>query len=808
MIDLGFGDDSQSSSSQNVQAEAIGASRQYWGAFTGFNMKHQRDAAPIKGTVEQFQLGLATSFREMTQPLFDTDLNLFFVTTWNQWNEQAILEPDETNKSAYLLSIQDKLKTIPVRAASTKPLFVYHAGPALTGVTGIQCDAVKRRGALLKDRIHYLGGSGGTECINGGSPLEFDVRDLSQCSSGSGDCEAKLNAFSALVEGLWSQKATPMVSESVANGPLNEFLSSIGEKWNVRVLLSYRRYHEWLLDLYTKLYPVESDRYKQWPLGVHSSLVIPSFPDFYRRMNPTNNNQTQETKPHWDLLDYIERFREGYDEVRVFNTHNVIAGGKGSNRDFFCQMLPEAPHACKSFSSDAVFNSPGDLTDTRSLYLIDRLAVGAFLRGWVHRSVSRDEVRNVVKKLLTQSKETISLECLSSTEAKAFLSYTETMEKKVVPNFYASDRGQPVLLSEFFGSLERNSFCSEDVDSFLDKAKWKSHFTSLQTPRFSSSKHSTPELHVVISHCDKPISWIWKQVLVDTSWKSMTILSKCGKTKKIADLPPDSHIVPLPNVGRNDHSYAYWIADIFEAGDDRKGQTKKKASQSLPHEYVKTMNPNDLVMFINEDEKPVEGSSETRRPWKEVLEEAQSQGFACGSHIELEGVKALNIASKKNIGLFQMNEYGRAHARFKSRYLTLEDFVSSLPVRLTVGNQALNARVMKNEGRRLKAVDKAANDDAAQGEMELFMPVCYGGHFVASVERIAEAPVANWGYIEQSLRRGKDIEEPHYMERIWSALLSPPLSGKEQMDLMNKDFSVIRRRSRYKGLVTIPKPKA
>jgi hypothetical protein len=811
VIDKDFGDALQSSSSRNLHAAPIGRSRQYWGAFTGFDTTHRGKETATNGlrTVEQFQQGLATSFREMTQPYFDADVNLFFLTAWNQWNDQAILEPDEKHKSTYLVSMQNKLQTIPVRAATTKPVFVYHAGPALTGVTGIQCEAVKRLDVLLKDGIEYLGGSGPSECLKGGSPLPFNVQYLSQCSTASNACRAKSDSFSAYVERLRSQKVTPMMSEVVKNGPINEFLSSIRRGWHVRVILTYRRYHEWLPDLYGNLYPVESDRYKGWPIANEKSVIIPSFPDFYRSMNPSNKiNQLREVKPQRDLMDYIERYREDFDEVRIFNMHDGTAGMEGSNRAFFCQMLPESPHACESFSSEPLSNSLDYLADAKSLYLADRLAVGAYIRGWVHRSLLRDDIRNAVRERLAQSNETLPLECLSVQEAQGFLNYSVTMEQKVVPTFSASAVGISVLQSDFFASLKQNTFCSEDINRMLGSSgDWQEFFQSLNKPRFvGGTKGATSQLHVVISHCDKPMNWVWDVYLAGETVRSMTIFSKCGQSIDEATLPPNTHVVLLPNVGRHDHSYAYWIANVFEDVD----KNDVAASHPLPHDYMKIMTTNDLVMFINDDENPAEESSETRRPWKELLKETiVNEGFACGTRIDLkEDVTTLNVASKKNIGLFQMNEYGRAHKGFKSPYSTLEEYVSTLPVDLSLGNQAaLNALQIKTDGKLREELRGTPRYEEVSGRLDLFMPVCYGGHFVASVDRIAQSPVGSWGTITKSLSRGEDIEEPHYMERIWSALLSQPLLRKQELDIIDQDFDVIRRRGRYKGLVTIPKPK-
>jgi hypothetical protein len=114
-------------------------------------------------------------------------------------------------------------------------------------------------------------------------------------------------------------------------------------------------------------------------------------------------------------------------------------------------------------------------------------------------------------------------------------------------------------------------------------------------------------LHVVISHCKLSIGWIWEHYLHNQiSYKSITIITKCGVPIPTEDMPPITftitttqdqdqdqdqdqnqdqdqvdqdqdqdqktnntlvQIISLPNVGRCDHSYAYWIAMVLGNGN-------------------------------------------------------------------------------------------------------------------------------------------------------------------------------------------------------------------------------------------------
>jgi hypothetical protein len=93
-------------------------SKQYWGTFTGFDKRPRvptSDDACLR-TVQDIATNMSATFGAMANyPNRDIGLNLYFITAWNEWNEQAVLEPDDSYKFGFLEAIRSNLRSFPVR---------------------------------------------------------------------------------------------------------------------------------------------------------------------------------------------------------------------------------------------------------------------------------------------------------------------------------------------------------------------------------------------------------------------------------------------------------------------------------------------------------------------------------------------------------------------------------------------------------------------------------------------------------------------------------------------------------------------
>lgn len=428
--------------------------------------------------------------------------------------------------------------------------------------------------------------------------------------------------------------------------------------------------------------------------------------------------------------------------------------------------------------------------------------------------------------------------------------------------------------------------------------------TALSSSQHQHHQHSTNNnnLHIVISHCDQPIDWIWKHYLWNQPFTSMTILSKCQTPPSMDQLPPAAalpttlfdnnntttnnnnntnssnnstqthvplfQILLLPNVGRCDHSYAYWMSKLLGSGngnhdDDRHDDmddlvpyqlnfTNDVKRIGLVHGrdmFTTSEDDHDdaLILFMKDNDNAYRANMDVEVPLHAMIESlgVSSGGrrvddaattiptthnssttvvvaaathsimtndtttttpplaattrtpattaatFACGTKLRTgfpgfyrtkdllkidERERASNLAQRRALWTFQVGEYSSSAGLLK-RSEDHDDFVS--PYRPM-------GKWIKHLQYDLNAFEDGFYEGTYQGNNYDLVPACFGGNFMTTMSNIRNSPVRNWTAIVESLGRGDNIEEGHYMERLWAHLLSPAFTKAERKDILEK----------------------
>jgi len=257
--------------------------------------------------------------------------------------------------------------------------------------------------------------------------------------------------------------------------------------------------------------------------------------------------------------------------------------------------------------------------------------------------------------------------------------------------------------------------------------------------------HESKFLHLVISHCKTPLSWL-EDFVKDHYIASIHIITKCGED--VLGAPSMATIEALPNVGRCDHTYAYYIANVLpnlvEDGTEADSVVvflKDDISQSNIHQQGKLDTFDDMVRAASSD-----------------------NGFACGilpdyvevnqDQYDISAYHEVDTLREFSLKHYTRNKkhYSVDETEFASKYHNMADWWNAL-------NLSLPNKLVQ---------------------------VCYGGVFAASVSNIFNQDIATWKLMEQSLSRGNNILEGHFAERTWAALLATPLKPFQVDALLQK----------------------
>jgi hypothetical protein len=263
---------------------------------------------------------------------------------------------------------------------------------------------------------------------------------------------------------------------------------SLFEGWNVRIVVAYRYYFDWIRSMYFQQHIGRNYRIK-WP--DQKGLAHPSFHEFlshhlerWEERNPTNDGHS------WGqhlTLHAMQYFGNHFDDVQIFDLHQD--GDVLTN--FVCQMLPNASNMCRRLKHDA-FIDIGIKRESHS-FDADRLAFAAYSSGLLNKKIDRVAA---VKEIASQLRKTgdlsvaQNLACLTDEMASKFLNASLWFDDQVGGSHPHGDvstafvRRTPPDLVEAFQSANRSGkFCEIDPDVVLRLPHWKTFIAGMKPRR-------------------------------------------------------------------------------------------------------------------------------------------------------------------------------------------------------------------------------------------------------------------------------------------------------------------------------------
>lgn len=276
-----------------------------------------------------------------------------------------------------------------------------------------------------------------------------------------------------------------------------------------------------------------------------------------------------------------------------------------------------------------------------------------------------------------------------------------------------------------------------DVPRICSNRTWNPLTTAI---RIDSKDRFAIPAGMVVAHCEQDLNWLEDEIerledcpggAIDV--RSVHIYSKCGKEPVGA--PSWASIIYLPNIGRCDHSYAYHLA------------------------LTPSTKLQNLTIFLK-DSYYANRRFEEDRPVIPVCQFASaawqnSMGFGCGMAARVfGGMKSSDWHLMDRLGRFAMDDY--------TPFSVVDGISTQVPFQSPV----------RPLGKWLVAADIMPRRKAENLLHHKVLPVCYGGQFAVAKPNIALFSQEKFRNLQRALERGDNIEEGHFIERLWAGMLS------------------------------------
>lgn len=212
---------------------------------------------------------------------------------------------------------------------------------------------------------------------------------------------------------------------------------------------------------------------------------------------------------------------------------------------------------------------------------------------------------------------------------------------------------------------------------------------TVASPEIINQEIGTRPISIVISYCATDIAWIPDYITNNNNdvyiISDIIVFSKCGNTdikglEALDKIKTKVEVVIMPNLGRCDHAYSYWISNHFN---------RIETIQKTKHEK-------GLLLFIKDNNH----SQSYFRPFKDMFLAAARIGFGCAqkpqAYIKTAPWKPEKLAylmyhDKSILGNFTLGEYIRDRNKerdigqdiiFGSEHLNVKHWVDAMNISL------------------------------------------------------------------------------------------------------------------------------
>jgi hypothetical protein len=398
------------------------------------------------------------------------------------------------------LTIQNALNLKRTPFNKNKPWFLLHVGPPKTATTTLQMELAKLNssGILKQDNYLYLGRDSRVP-DNAPEYGTWLYRLLTNSSCHVLVRAARQHNTTTIYPKCW-RKLTRLLhklSDSGKHVIISDerfgFVDSklyydwqamkdlflLEENWNFQVIVSYRRYYDWIVS-------VQSQRNREWgPLRQWpQNEGAPPLPPLYESLQVLMHNPyPYKYLSTSALLHKLNRYNVS---STIFNMHH---SGNNNNATlvstFTCHTLPLAPASCLYTSINATTTAETHSNVALNFYMYDGLVCQAAELGYINTTrYSRPAVAQMAQafhqNVLHGTK--LPLTCPTKLELTPLLQQSMDYEEEILPDFYKSPLGKTTLQDDFWKAVQNDKFCSVNVQAALQQEEWQRFFQTLNNP--------------------------------------------------------------------------------------------------------------------------------------------------------------------------------------------------------------------------------------------------------------------------------------------------------------------------------------
>ena len=241
---------------------------------------------------------------------------------------------------------------------------------------------------------------------------------------------------------------------------------------NVTIILSYRRYYEWIASYHNQL-----SRGDSWKI-FHANATEKLRPSIFDNLC---DSRWLETITQRYTLYVAKRFKNNFTNVVVMNLHDT---GEEFVKDFYCNVVPHARSACKAIErSNRHHNYIRNNTSVSLVY--EDIAYAAHRKGMINIKEKnkfkfcRDTIQAYQEKVLNLSSSDFSYQCPPHNVLKHLREVSLQAERELLPAFYSSVNGE-IQLTTDFEIQSKTLLCEVDMAATLETPVWKHFFNSLE----------------------------------------------------------------------------------------------------------------------------------------------------------------------------------------------------------------------------------------------------------------------------------------------------------------------------------------